>query len=246
MKSFVFLLLVMFSVTIQAQTAYDIVKKADNKLRGNSSLAEMTIRTVRPTWSREMSVKAWVKGEQQALILILAPVKEKGITYLKKKNEVWNWIPKLERVIKLPPSMMSQSWMGTDFTNDDLVKESSMSEDYVHRFLNDTMIAGKPCFQIQSLPKPNSAVVWGMVKVCIDKYDFMELYAEFYDEEGQLINMMKASDVQLMDGRLLPSKLEMIPADKKGQKTVIIYKSILFDRPMPDDIFSLESMKRIN
>ncbi|HEY0899989.1 MAG TPA: outer membrane lipoprotein-sorting protein, partial [Sphingobacteriaceae bacterium] len=112
------------SQVLFAQTAREIVRKADQNMRGNSLQAELTIRTIRPSWSREMQCKVWAKGTDYSMILIQSPARDKGITFLKRKKEVWNWMPLLERTIKLPPSMMSQSWMGTDFSNDDLVKES--------------------------------------------------------------------------------------------------------------------------
>ena len=170
--------------------AKDIVKNADKKAKGNTSIANITIQTIRPTWTREMTVKAWTKGNDLSFIYILAPAKEKGVVYLKRNKEVWNWIPSIERTIKMPPSMMSQSWMGTDFTNDDLVKEASILEDYNHSFLEDVIVDGRNCYKIQLLPKPKSAVVWGKVIMDIDKKDFMMLYVEYYDEDGIVINIM--------------------------------------------------------
>lgn len=215
-------------------------------MRGETSQAEMIIQTVRPTWAREMRVKTWLKGERYAMILIKTPVKDKGVSFLKRDKEVWNWIPSLERSIKLPPSMMSQSWMGTDFTNDDLVKESSTVEDYEHTFAGDTVINGRNCYIIKLIPKPEAAVVWGKLIMCIDKRDFIELHARFYDDEGELINTMNASEVKRMDGRLIPTHLEMIPADKKGQKTVLIYSSVVFNKPLPDAFFTLQQIKNLN
>ncbi len=215
-------------------------------MRGETSQAEMIIQTVRPTWTREMRVKTWLKGERYAMILIKTPVKDKGVSFLKRDKEVWNWIPSLERSIKLPPSMMSQSWMGTDFTNDDLVKESSTVEDYDHTFAGDTVINGRNCYIIKMVPKPEAAVVWGKLIMCIDKLDFIELHARFYDDEGELINTMNASEVKRMDGRLIPTHLEMIPADKKGQKTVLIYSSVVFNKPLPDTFFTLQQIKNLN
>lgn len=215
-------------------------------MRGETSQAEMIIQTVRPTWTREMRVKTWLKGERYAMILIKTPVKDKGVSFLKRDKEVWNWIPSLERSIKLPPSMMSQSWMGTDFTNDDLVKESSTVEDYDHTFAGDTVINGRNCYIIKMIPKPEAAVVWGKLIMCIDKLDFIELHARFYDDEGELINTMNASEVKRMDGRLIPTHLEMIPADKKGQKTVLIYSSVVFNKPLPDTFFTLQQIKNLN
>jgi outer membrane lipoprotein-sorting protein len=154
-------------------------------------------------------------------------------------------MPVLERNIKLPPSMMSQSWMGTDFTNDDLVKESSILVDYSHRIVGDTVIEGRSCHVIEMTPKPEAAVVWSKLIVCIDKKDFIELHSRFYDEEGSLLNIMNASDVKIMDGRLIPTKFEMIPVEKKNQKTEMIYRSIRFNIPLDDGFFTTEKMRSV-
>lgn len=228
------------------QSATEIMKKADEKMRGNSSKAEMTIRTIRSSWSREMSVKTWSKGKELAMILVTSPAKEKGIVYLKRKKEVWNWIPVLERVIKLPPSMMSNSWMGTDFSNDDLVKESSVVDDYTHRLLKDTLIQNLPCYQIELIPKPNVAVVWGKIKVAIDQKDYLQLYTEFFDEGNKLVSTMLGTQIKNMDGRLIPTHFIMVPQNKKNQRTEIIYKDILFNRPISDSFFSLEQIQQLN
>jgi outer membrane lipoprotein-sorting protein len=239
------LLFILLSIFCSAQSAKEIVARADDKMRGKTSQAEMVIKTTRPTWTREMSVKTWMKGTEFAMILIQAPVKDKGTVFLKRKKEVWNWLPTLERSIKLPPSMMSQSWMGTDFTNDDLVKESSVVEDYEHTVMGDTLLQGRNCYIIEMIPKPDAAVVWGKLIVCIDKQDFIELHSRFYDEDGILVNTMNASEIRKMDGRLIPTRLEMIPSDKKNQKTEILYKIILFNRPIEDTFFTMDRMRNL-
>lgn len=226
-----------------AQDAQEIVRRADEKMRGTTMQAEMIIKMIRPTWSREMQCKIWTKGNNLAMILITSPAKDKGIVFLKRKKEVWNWMPSLERNIKLPPSMMSQSWMGTDFTNDDLVKESSMVEDYNHFIVGDTVIQNRNCYTIRMIPKPSAAVVWSKVIICIDKKNFLELHSRFYDEDGQLINTMNSYDIKFMHDRIIPTRFEMIPADKKGQKTEMIYKSILYSKPINDGFFLTEKMK---
>lgn len=228
-----------------AQDATVIVRKADQLARGKTSQAEMTITVVRPTWQREMSMKTWSEGNDRALVLITAPAKEKGIVYLKRTKEVWNWIPSVERTIKMPPSMMSQSWMGTDFTNDDLVKESSIVEDYTHALAGDTLIEGRRCHKVVITPKPEAAVVWGKVLLWIDTKDFLMLRSEYYDEYGELVNTMVAGDVRMLGGRLLPARLEMIPADRPGQKTVITYRDIAFDQPIPEGFFTTQNMTRV-
>lgn len=246
MRFILIIIAIYFSAVLQAQTAKEIVQKADDKLRGTTSQVELTIRTVRPKWTRSMDVKAWIKGSDYSLILIQSPPRDRGIAFLRRKKEVWNWMPVLERTIKLPPSMMNQSWMGTDFTNDDLVKESSVVNDYDHRMAGDTMIDNRNCYIIQMIPKPEAAVVWGKLIVCIDKKEYLELHTRFYDEDGKLINIMNAFDVKMMDNRLIPTRFEMIPMDKKNQKTEMIYRSVQYNRPLEDGFFTPEKMRTVS
>ncbi|MDP4234447.1 MAG: outer membrane lipoprotein-sorting protein [Bacteroidota bacterium] len=234
-----------FSSLAFGQDATEIVRRADLRMRGASSEATMTIQIVRPAYSREMSMRTWSKGNDFALILITAPAKEKGTVFLKRKKEVWNWLPSIERTIKLPPSMMSQSWMGTDFTNDDLVREASIVEDYDQRLLGEESIGSEACYKIELLPKKEAAVVWGKVFLWVEKTNDLMLRAEYYDEDGTLINTMIGSDIKMLGGRLIPARMEMIPADKKGNKTVLIYSSLVFDRPIDDSFFGTQNMQRV-
>ncbi len=242
--SFVVLLLTL-PFAVFSQTAKDIVKKSDERARGKTSFASVTIETVRPTWKREMSLKVWTKGNDFSLIFVTSPAKDKGIVFLKRQKEVWNWIPSIDRNIKLPPSMMNQSWMGTDFTNDDLVKEASIVEDYGHTMGRDSMIDNRACYKIELKPKPTASVVWGKINLWIDKKDYLMLNAEYFDEDNVLVNQMRASEVKILGGRLLPSRMEMIPIDKKGNKTVLIYKSLEFDKAINDSFFSTNNMSKV-
>jgi len=245
-KTMIILFLSLLLVSLEhTQEAKEIVKMADEKVKGKTSFANITIKTIRPNWSREMSVKAWTKGNDLTLILVLAPAKERGVVFLKREKEVWNWIPTIERNIKMPPSMMNQSWMGTDFTNDDLVKEASILKDYNHSFLEDVLIGGRNCYKILLIPKPKSAVVWGKIILCIDKKDFMLLAGEYYDEDGSFKNTMLCTDIKMLGGRLLPAKMEMIPADKKGNKTVLIYNSLVFDTPIDNSFFTTQNITKV-
>lgn len=228
-----------------AQDAREIVRKADERVKGTTSMANMQIKIVRPEWSREMAMKTWTKGNDLAVILITAPAKDNGTVFLKRKKEVWNWVPSIERNIKLPPSMMSQSWMGTDFSNDDLVKEASVVEDYSHTFIGEETIEERLCYKIQMIPKPEAAVVWGKVISWIDKKDLLMLKAEYYDEENILVNTMVAKDIKILGGILLPATMEMIPADKKGNKTILIYNSLLLNKPLDDSFFSIQYMTQV-
>jgi outer membrane lipoprotein-sorting protein len=226
-------------------TAEEIVKRADDKVRGKTNQADMVMRIVRPTWQREIGLKSWSKGTDLGMVLVTSPARDKGTAFLKRKREVWNWQPSIDRTIKLPPSMMLQSWMGSDFTNDDLVKESSMVEDYEHTLAGDTLIDGRPCYKIVMLPKEEAAVVWGKVINYIDKKDYLQLLIYFYDESGVLVNTMKGSDIRLLGGRLLPARMEMTPADNPKNHTIIEYRSLTFDVPMEEGFFSVQNLKRV-
>lgn len=229
-----------------SQTATEIVKKSEEKMRGKTSAyIEMKIETVRPKWTREMELKSWSKGEDLSLILILAPARDKGTAFLKKDKEVWNYVPTIERTIKLPPSMMSQSWMGTDLTNDDLVRESSAVTDYTHKIMKDTTIAGRPCWKILLTPKPNAAVVWSKIISYVDKKDYVQMLSFTYDERGTPINKIVSSDIKTFDGTTLAARMEFIPLNKKRQKTVMIIEDIKFNDPMEDNFFSTANMKRV-
>ena len=142
--------------------------------------------------------------------------------------------------------MMSQNWMGTDFTNDDLVKESSIVDDYDQTIAGDTIIQNRECYIIWMVPKPVAAIVWSKVIICIDKKDFLELHSRFYDEDGQLVNTMNSFDIKMMHDRIIPTRFEMIPADKKGQKTEMIYKNIQYNKPIDENFFTTEKMKTLN
>jgi len=242
----ILLMIPLLGIQLQQElSAKDIVKKAEDNMRGKTSQADITIKIIRPTWTREMNMKAWTKGDDYSIILVTSPAKEKGTVFLKRIKEVWNWIPTIERNIKLPPSMMSQSWMGTDFTNDDLVKEASSVVDYTHKHLGKESITGKDCYKIEMIPKPSTAIVWVKVIVWIDSEDFLQLKAEFYDEDGELVNIMNSSDVKEVGGRKITSKIQMFPVDKEGNSTVIIYNDIVFDKGINDNFFTTRNMKQL-
>lgn len=238
--------LMVVSIRSNCQTAKEIVTKAEDNIRGLSSKIEMTIQIIRPSWTRSMSVRSWSKGEQYSMSIITAPANDAGTVFLKRIKEIWNWVPAIERVVKLPPSMMEQSWMGTDFTNDDLVKASSRIDDYNHKIIGDSIIEGRKCWKIEMIPLPQAAVVWSKVNIWIDQKDYLELRLEYYDEDNKLVNILQCSDVREIGGRLIPCKLEMIPAQKKGQETVITYNSAIFNQPISDDFFTTQNMKKIN
>jgi outer membrane lipoprotein-sorting protein len=223
---------------VRAQDAAELVRKADAHARGKTSHAEVEIQVVRPGWTREMTLSTWAEGRDKALVRVTAPARDKGTAFLKRGHEVWNWIPSVERTIKLPPSMMSQSWMGTDMTNEDFVKEASIVDDYTAKPAGRDTLLGRPSAIVDLTPKPGAPVVWGRIRMWIGLKDYVELKTEFYDEDGSLVNTLTAEDVAELGGRMLPKRLVMRPADKPGNKTVVIYREMEFDIPIPDSRFS--------
>ena len=228
-----------------AQTAKDLVEKADKKRMGNTSESTISLTVIRPNWQREMGLKVWSKGNEYLLILITEPARDQGTTFLKRGKEFWNWIPRIERNVKLPPSAMAQAWMGSDFSNDDLVKMSSMVEDYNHRLLGEEQVDGRAAYKIEMIPKEEAAVVWGKIITWIDKAESLFLKTEYYDEDGELINTVFGKDIKTMGGRTVTSRLEIQPADDPENKTVLVYRDMKFDEPMADSFFSLQNMKRV-
>ncbi len=237
--------IVIACLPIYGQSAEEIIRKANDKMTGESNSSEMVMKIIRPDWTREIGIKSWAKGTEQSLVLITAPARDEGAAFLKREKELWNWQPTINRVIKMPPSMMMQSWMGSDFTNDDLVRESSIVEDYEHQLLKDTVIEGRNAWKLALIPKENAPVVWGKIEAYIEKEDYLQLLFKYYDEDGYLVNTMVLSDIRNIGGRVIPTKMEMIPAENPDQKTMIIYENMQFDISIDDGFFSIQNMKRI-
>jgi outer membrane lipoprotein-sorting protein len=247
MKNWTFFIafLVALPLCITAQTAKEIIEKADEKMRGTTSYSEITITTVRPKWQKEMTLKTWTQGSDYSVSVVLSPAKEKGSVFLKRKNEVWNYLPSLERTIKLPPSMMMQSWMGTDLTNDDLVKQSSTVVDYTHQLLGTETLEGLECWKLELIPKEEATVVWGKIITWIEKEAYMQMKMEFYDEDDELVNLMSGSNVKMFGNKKLPSIMEFKPMDNEGNKTVIEYLVWDFDIDIADNYFTTQYVTRL-
>jgi len=244
-KILIFLCIVVLAMTglAQADSASEVITKADLKMRGQSSYTEMTMQIVRPSWTRSMSMKAWTKEQSYSLVLVTAPAQDKGSSSLKRFKEMWNWVPNIERIIKIAPSMLGQSWMGSDFTNDDLINQSSIVVDYTHKLIKEEDFDKTPCWVIESIPKPNGPVVWGKQVLWISKGEFNMRKVEYYDEFEDLINTMSTFEVKTLGGRNIPARQEMQPADKPDQKTVLLYHKAQFDFDIPTDFFSQKNMR---
>ncbi|HEX2921094.1 MAG TPA: outer membrane lipoprotein-sorting protein [Bacteroidales bacterium] len=230
----------------QNLTATEVIRKADEKFNGEkSSISTMSMTIIRPTWQRTVDFNNWSLGRDYALTLINSPAKDAGQTFLKRGTEMWSWNPSISRLIKLPPSMMSQGWMGSDYTNDDILKESSVVNDYTHEFIGEENVDGRLCYKIKMTAKEDAAVVWGHQIRWIDKKDFLILKAELYDEDGTLVRTENGSDIRVMDGRTIPTKMEIIPAEEPGNKTLVTIKDIKFNITIQESFFSQQNMKNI-
>lgn len=244
---FTLLFLVNPGVNLNAQdfTAREIIQKAIDKANGKSSIGTMKMTVVRPSWSREVTMKSWSMGEDYYLILITEPVKDKGQTFLKRQTDMWNWMPSISKMIKIPPSMMSQSWMGSDFTNDDLVKMNSYVNQYTHEIVGNEVFQELDCYILELIPKPDAPVVWGKVRVWVSVEEFYQLKLEFFDEDGMLVNSQISSEIKQFSDRKLPSKMVMTPADEPGNQTIIEVYDTEYNVDISESFFSQQNMKKI-
>jgi outer membrane lipoprotein-sorting protein len=247
-KLWISVLAVIFILSINCQaatpTALEIIEKMDTLMRGKTSYWEMTIMVQTTRWERTIKLLSWAQGIEKSFMKITYPIKDKGITFLKINNDMWQYIPKIEKIIKFPPSMMLQSWMGTDFSNDDLVKESSTVNDYTHMLLS----GDERSYQIESLPKEDAAVVWGKIVSWVDKIHYYPIKQEYYDEDNELIRRLIYTEVIKTGDRYLPTVWTMEPMDedKIGNKTILKLDKIEFDVPLDDSLFSLRSLKTLS
>jgi outer membrane lipoprotein-sorting protein len=233
-------------ILAQTLSATDIVRKADEKFNGEkSSYSVMSMTVIRPDWQRTIEFKSWTLGHDFALTLITAPAKETGQTFLKRGSEMWSWNPSISRLIKLPPSMMSQGWMGSDYTNDDILRESSLVNDYIHEIIGEENIDGRACYKIKMTARVDASIVWGKQIRWIDKKDFLVLKAELYDEDGYLVRTETGSDIKIMDGRTITSKIELVPEEEPENKTLVEIREIKFNIPLEESYFSQQNMKTV-
>lgn len=230
---------------LKAQTAAEIVEQMQQRMQGESSYSEMKMTIERPRYTREVSMKTWALGEEYSLILITEPARDAGTTYLKRENEIWNYVPNIDRTIKMPPSMMSQSWMGSDFTNDDLVRESSAVDDYDHSILREETYQDRKAWVMELIPKPEAPVVWGKVLIWVDKQEYIQLRIENYDQNGEVASRMEFSEIKELGGRTIPSKMTMIPADKPEQRTILEYQELDFNIDIDTGFFTQQNMRRV-
>ena len=237
-------LLLFFSVPASAITIEELTRHIDRLWRGDTSHATMSMTVKTQRYARSMTMEAWSRGKDYSLVVIRAPIKDKGIATLKVKENIWNYLPKIDRVTKVPSSMMSGSWMGSHFTNDDLVKESTMEDDYVSSISFEGKRNGINIYELTSIPREDAAVVWGKVVMELEQKTLSPYRALYYDEEGILIRTMTFDQPKIIDKRTIPMRLTLQPEDKPEESTVIVYKDIVLDIPLADSFFSLQNLQR--
>lgn len=219
-----------------------LLDATDDVARGDASIAtlEMQVKTAR--YERTMKMKAWSQGTDKSLIRILEPAKDAGVSTLKVEDNLWNYLPKVDRTMKVPAGMMSGSWMGSHMSNDDLVRDSRLSEDFTWT-VDSRPAEGKGEWKITLVPKPDAPVVWGKIVVRI-RADKLPIETTYFDEKGALVRTMSFEDYKTMDGRTVPGRMRVVPADKDGEFTEIRYVDIDFDPVLDPSTFTLQALRK--
>jgi len=240
MKSLVSLLLI--TLFLHANEAQAIIKKLEKNLRGDYMYSTMSMIVTSKRGKRTVKIESWSEENDKSFIKILYPKKDKGITFLKIDNQMWQYIPKIERTIKIPPSMMLQSWMGSDFTNDDMVKESSLEEDYSAKLLSKKGDSAT----LELIPKPDAAVVWGKIIIDVDLKNAVPVKEVFYDDMMQKVRIMTFSKIEQHGSHRVPMVMELKPLDpnKKKNRTKVIFEKVNFDTKIDPSYFTKQALKR--
>lgn len=215
-----------------------LIKYVEQQYHGSSAHARTSMQVRTANWERSLDMESWALGQDYFMIKILKPVKERGVATLKRFNEVWNYLPKVDRTIKVPPSMMGGNWMGSHITNDDLVKASHIEEDYLFNLISET----DDFWEIEAVPRPDAAIIWGKIIYRVKKQPKVPESIDYYDEKDTLIRTIQFGDVQGVDGRDVPMLMTVIPHNRPGEQTVLRYLYLDFDIPIEKDDFNLREL----
>ena len=221
----------------------EIVERIERLTRGNSSRGVMTMEVMTENWERHITMEMWSLGMDYTLVRIRAPRREAGTATLMADGDIWNYLPKVDRTIKIPSSMMGGSWMGSHMTNDDLVSDSQLTEDYDIELAFDGERDGVPVWELRLTPKSEAAVVWGHLEYQVRQDGVMPLWAKYYDEDGELSRTMEFSEFSELGGRLMPTAIDIRPADKPDERTIFRYDDIEFDIDIDPSFFSLRALQ---
>ena len=232
------------AATQTPETAREIIELVDRVMRGDSSHGVARMEIVTEHWERQLTMELWSLGTDYSLVRLRAPAKEAGTATLMADDDIWNYLPKVDRTINVPASMMAGSWMGSHFTNDDLVKESQLVEDYDIEVTYEGDRDGVMVWEFTLTPKPEAAVVWGRVDYQVRQADYMPLWAKYLDEDGKVSRTMRFSEFKNLGGRTVPLVMDMYPADKPDERTTVRYDELEFDIDIDRSFFSLQTLKR--
>ena len=224
-------------------SAEEIMQKMDQQMRGQTNRAVVEMTVTAPDWTRKLLLATWTAGRDHALVKILEPAKERGITSLRLGSNLWNYLPTVERTIKIPPSMMMQPWMGSDFSNDDMVKAYSYVTDYTHTLVKTSPPENQATWVIKCVPKSGTVILWDAVVFTIGS-DYLPRQQEFFDEQGRLVRRLEFSDIRNFGGRTFPAVWTMFNLLKKGRFTRLVYRELDFDVEIPESVFSLRNLSR--
>jgi outer membrane lipoprotein-sorting protein len=230
--------------TSEAARVKEILDYVDRLWRGSTSEGQMEMEVVTAHWSRTMRMKVYTEGMERSLVRITYPAKEEGVATLKVENNIWNYLPKIKRVTKVPASMMLGSWMGSHFTNDDVVKDSQYVRDYNTKITFEGERDGLAVLELTLHPKPEAPVVWGKIVSTVRAEDYMPLSMTYFDEDGEEVRVFTFEEIKEMGGRILPTVLTIRPLDKPKEYTRVTYLEITFDVDLKPDLFSLRSLQK--
>ena len=239
------LLFLVFPVSVIATETTDaktLVRAAMDHWRGINSYSEMTMTIHRPDWERSMSMRAWSEGDKLSLVRVTKPKKDTGNGTLLKDNEMWSYSPKINRIIKIPSSMMSQGWMGSDFSNKDISKSTDILEQYDHKLVAQEEVDGHTVYTIEAIPHEDAAIVWGKEVLKI-RDDFVMLEEQYWDQDGALVKMMRTSDIAEMGGRTVARVMRMGKLETPHVWTEVVVSAIEFDLELPAGIFTLSNLR---
>jgi len=244
MRALIFLLgtLLLSSVRAQETDAAQLVRNAMDHWRGLTSYSDMTMTIHRPDWERSMTMKSWSKGDKRSLVRVVEPRKDAGNGTLLNDGSMWTFTPRINRIIKVPSSMMSQSWMGSDFSNKDISKSTDIIDQYDHELLKAEEVDGHVYYTISSVPHEDAAVVWGK-EILIVRDDYVLMEQQFWDQDGILVKSMKTLEVKEMGGRAVARVMRMGKVDSPEEWTQLTANAIEFDLELPDSLFTLSSLR---
>lgn len=241
-----FVMLLSSTVALCQPDIDDVITALDRLYRSNDSYAEMSMHIVTPHWERTLTMKSWSEGSDKTFISILSPAREAGMATLRIGTEMWNYLPNTNSTIRVPPSMMTGSWMGSDITNNDIVKEITYATDYTYEYTDDTAMTGiqeDGVLYVRLVPKPSTAVVWSSIICAVRTDENIPLWEHYYDQHGNEIKCVTFSDIQNMGGRTIPATMEVVPTNKEGHSTTITWSHAEFNQGIDSDIFSLRNLQ---